>query len=118
MYCPHCGKEVSGNESFCPYCGADLRNNASHVANQAIYNTNSEYSSKSWLVTLLLLIFLGGLGIHRFYVGKIGTGILWLFTAGLFGIGCIIDLIMVVTMNFTDSEDKKIDFKHDSVLNN
>ncbi len=39
-------------------------------------------SPKSRLITLLLCIFVGGLGIHRFYVGQIGTGVLWLLTAG------------------------------------
>lgn len=63
---------------------------------------------KSWLVTLLLAIFLGYLGIHRFYVGKIGTGILYLLTGGIFGIGWIVDLIMIIVGKFTDSEGREI----------
>ena len=59
-------------------------------------------SSKSRLVALLLCIFLGYLGIHRFYVGKTGTGILWLITGGCFGIGYIVDLIMIIVGSFTD----------------
>jgi TM2 domain-containing membrane protein YozV len=59
-------------------------------------------SPKSRLVALLLCIFLGGLGIHRFYVGKIGTGILWLLTGGVFGIGYIVDIILICVGSFTD----------------
>lgn len=59
-------------------------------------------SPNSRTVTLLLCIFLGEFGIHRFYSGKIGTGILYLCTAGLFGIGWIIDIIMICTGSFTD----------------
>ena len=59
-------------------------------------------SPKSKIVALLLDFFLGGLGIHRFYVGKIGTGILYLLTGGLLGIGWLVDLIMIAIGKFTD----------------
>lgn len=61
-------------------------------------------SSKSRLVALLLCLFLGGLGIHRFYAGKIGTGIIWILTLGVFGIGSLVDLIMIICGSFKDKE--------------
>ena len=65
-------------------------------------------SPKSRLITLLLCIFVGGLGIHRFYVGKIGTGVLWLLTGGCLGIGALVDLIMIACGTFTDSDGKPV----------
>ena len=56
--------------------------------------TNTHTSQKSFLVTWLLAWFLGTLGIDRFYLGKIGTGVLKLITLGGFGIWAIIDLII------------------------
>lgn len=65
-------------------------------------------SEKEWLVTLLLCLFLGSLGAHRFYAGKIGTGILQLITLGGCGIWTILDLIMILTGKFTDKDGNEI----------
>lgn len=64
--------------------------------------------NKSWLATLLLCLFLGGAGIHRFYTGKVGTGILMLVTGGGCGIWTLIDFIMICCDSFTDSEGLKL----------
>lgn len=50
------------------------------------------YPRKSLLLAYVLWFFLGVLGIHQFYLGKVGRGLLYLFTAGILGIGVIIDL--------------------------
>ncbi len=68
-------------------------------------------SPKSWTVTLVLSIFLGFFGIHRFYTGKVGTGIIWLFTFGCFGIGWIVDIIMIALGRFEDKKGRLITHK-------
>ena len=67
-----------------------------------------ENSPKNYLATVLLAFFLGTLGIHRFYVGKIGTGILMILTAGGLGIWELIDLIVALFGQFKDKEGRYI----------
>lgn len=62
------------------------------------------YSEKSYWITLLLVVFVGTLGVHRFYTGKKATGVLYLFTLGGAGIGWIVDIILVATGMFPDKE--------------
>lgn len=65
-------------------------------------------SKKGFVPTILLCFFLGTFGIHRFYVGKIGTGILMLITLGGVGIWTLIDFIVIVCSRFTDKKGNYI----------
>jgi TM2 domain-containing membrane protein YozV len=65
-------------------------------------------SDKKMVTACLLCFFIGGLGIHRFYVGKTGTGILMILTLGGLGIWIIIDFVMILTGGFKDSEGKDL----------
>ena len=57
---------------------------------------------KNWVATMMLCWALGGFGAHRFYTGKVWTGILYLFTGGLCGIGVIVDMIMILFNTYRD----------------
>ena len=65
-------------------------------------------SEKGFVPTILLCFFLGAFGIHRFYVGKVGTGILMLLTLGGLGIWTLVDFIIIVTGGFKDSAGRYI----------
>ena len=104
-FCWKCGEKIANNVEFCPKCGAKQKRDA--TSEQTPVDPNA--SPKSRLVACLLCFFLGAVGAHRFYVGKIGSGIAmilldWL-TCGIWG---IVDLIMICCGKFTDSEGKLI----------
>lgn len=97
VHCRGCGKEIHETAQNCPQCGAPQR-----------VETLGVTSEKRMLPAAILCFFLGFLGVHRFYVGKIGTGILQLFTFGGFGIWALVDFIMIVVGSFTDKEGLKL----------
>lgn len=108
MYCQKCGKEVSAEASFCPACGAPVRPLARPAAVSPGWSAEKAVSPHSRLAALLLCFFLGWLGVHRFYVGKVGTGVAMIFTFGGLGIWTLIDFIMIVTGSFTDANGRYV----------
>jgi len=70
------------------------------------FRSDKTVSQRSRLAALLLCFFLGVFGVHRFYVGKIGTGVAMIFTAGGLGIWVLIDFIMIIVGGFTDIDGK------------
>ena len=104
MYCHKCGKEVAAETAFCASCGAPLRTAAMGPG----YKAEKTVSPCSRLAALLLCFFLGCLGVHRFYVGKVGTGVAMIFTLGGLGIWTLIDFIMIIVGGFTDSNGKYV----------
>lgn len=103
MFCSNCGAEIHENAVVCVKCGC-----AVNGASQTVKTFDLNKSSKDWLTTLLLCFFLGGLGIHRFYTGHMGTAIIQLLTCGGCGIWALIDFITIAIGNFKDGEGKVI----------
>lgn len=102
MFCKNCGKEVRDNAVICVQCGCAVSATKPNVLEDA------SASPKSKMTALLLCFFLGYLGIHRFYVGKTGIGVLMLLTGGCCGVLTLIDLINIIMGNFTDNDGLKV----------
>lgn len=96
VFCRACGKQMHVSAYACPGCGAPQ------------WARDPSASQKLILPAFLLCFFLGCLGVHRFYVGKVGTGLLQLFTLGGLGIWALIDLIVIIVGAFSDSSGRKL----------
>ena len=102
-FCHNCGAEVSDKAVVCIKCGV-----AVNGANTGRPAQIGPVSDKEWLVALLLAFFLGVFGVHRFYTGHIGIGIVQLLTLGGCGIWAIIDFILIVVGSYTDADGKQL----------
>ncbi len=108
-FCKHCGAKIPEDAVLCTSCGRqveEIKQNAAAQPNIIINNDNintntntvvagMERAKNKW-VAFALCFFLGYLGAHKFYEGKIVLGILYIFTVGFFGIGVLIDLISIL----------------------
>ena len=115
-FCKHCGQKINEAAVVCPHCGCQVetlrQDTATAQPNIVINNSNANTNTntntninagyviagkpKNKWIAVLLCLFLGLWGGHKFYEGKVGMGILYIFTAGLFGIGLIVDLIRLL----------------------
>ena len=82
--------------------------NATYPNGKPMLDVSGRPASPKSRVAALLLLLLLGLGLHRFYVGKIGTGILYLITLGGLGIWFVVDLVMIVIGSFTDKQGRVV----------
>ena len=126
MYCRYCGKQIADNAVICINCGSATDNMKQYQQpqqapaapqipqNLTIVNTNTNanaggtprpviaYDYRSRWAAFFLCLFFGWLGVHRFYIRKPVSGIIWMLTVGLFGFGWFIDLIILLFDGFSD----------------
>lgn len=109
-FCKHCGGTIPQDAVMCTHCGRQVEELAGAAQQQVvIQNTNMNTNTAAAVVAgvgaraknkwtaFVLCLLLGYFGAHKFYEGKVGMGVLYLFTLGLFGIGWFVDLIVLLT---------------------
>lgn len=101
IQCPECGKEISSNAESCPNCGTPLKKGKVKKPTVSTYATVT--SNKKRKTALLMCIFGGWFGLHQYYVGRIGRGLLYTFTVGFFLIGWFSDIFRILLGTYTDN---------------
>lgn len=111
-FCKFCGEKIPEDSVICTKCGRQVENqNDNGLTINNVSNASSSSAAQAIeqpvcarnlkkidkMTALILCIFLGWCGAHKFYEGKVGMGILYIFTGGLFGIGWIVDIISIAT---------------------
>ncbi len=108
--CTNCGNVIGTNSRFCPRCGSmsegmGASTGQGYYAGSGYANTQVNYDmaaymlgkkKKSKWLAFFLCFFFGIFGAHKFYEGKTSKGILYIFTFGIFGIGWLIDLLVLL----------------------
>ncbi len=103
-FCSECGQKIAKKAVVCPSCGCSAEEKSSSPQ-IVIQNSNQNQvaapmgygaTPKNKWTALLLWLFLGFLGAHKFYEGKVGMGILYMFTVGFFGIGLFFDFFSLL----------------------
>ncbi len=123
VYCPQCGAPVNAVDGKCEYCGAVVPNAAPAqqyqpqaqpqpqvvYVQQPVYSERSNWPIKSKVLAGVLALLLGGIGVHKFYLGQTGLGILYLIFSWTFipGIIAFIDAIVLFC-----SSDENFEIKY------
>jgi len=125
-YCAYCKTHILNRNQKCPNCGSTAFRTDDEPARapdmvytppqpevrtvyvekpvvQTVYVERTPASQKSWVAALILCLLFGVWGFHRFYVGKVGSGILFLLTLGWCGIGWLVDVITILSGSFRDA---------------
>lgn len=112
--CRFCGNTLNTGDRFCRKCGSRSFSATQAQSARTYAGTDTQYTRHGYVrqtyretshglvpqgyrnkyVSFLLCLFLGVIGVHHFYEGKIGKGLVWLFTGGMFGVGYLVDLII------------------------
>lgn len=107
-FCANCGFQLEDNSEFCPSCGTN-QNGGGNPQQNMNNNTNNNSQAKSKLVAGLLGLFLGGWGIHNFYLGYTNKGItqifVTIFTCGIGSLWGFIEGIMILAGNINCDSD-------------
>ncbi len=109
-FCKECGQKIAKKAVICPLCGCQVEETKHEAAPQIVINNSNQNTNqnvnagmgmlaghvKNKWVALLLCIWLGWLGAHKFYENKAVVGILYMCSFGLFGVGIVLDIISLL----------------------